>query len=84
MTRLTIVAAFAVLSATSAMPATAGSEPAGHSHEMEGFSAGEPGDPKEPPRIVQVTMEERDGAAVKTGLAVEDLIHIGMRDSLPR
>ena len=46
MTRLTIVAAFAVFSATSALPATAGSEPAGHSHEMEGFSAGEPGDPQ--------------------------------------
>jgi uncharacterized cupredoxin-like copper-binding protein len=61
MTRLTIVAVFAVFSATSALPATAGSEPAGHSHEMEGFSAGEPGDPKELSRIIQVSMEERDG-----------------------
>jgi uncharacterized cupredoxin-like copper-binding protein len=61
MTRLTIVAAFAVLSATSAMPATAGPDPGGHSLEMEGYSAGEPGDPKELSRIIQMTMEERDG-----------------------
>ncbi len=61
MTRLTIVAAFAVLSMASAMPALAGSEPVGHHHEMEGFSAGEPGDPKELSRIIEVTMEEPDG-----------------------
>jgi len=61
MTRITIVAALAVLSATSVLPATAGSEPAGHSDEMEGFSAGEPGDPTELARIIQVNMEERDG-----------------------
>jgi uncharacterized cupredoxin-like copper-binding protein len=61
MTRLTIVAAVAVLSMASAMPAVAGSEPAGHHHEMEGFSAGEPGDPKELSRTIEVTMEERDG-----------------------
>jgi uncharacterized cupredoxin-like copper-binding protein len=61
MTRLTITAALALLFAASALPAAAGSGPAGHSHEMEGFSAGEPGDPKEPSRTIQVTMEERDG-----------------------
>ena len=71
MTRLTIVAAFAVLSATSAMPATAGSEPAGHSHEMEGFSAGESGDPKELSRIIQVSMEERDGKMLYVPAQVE-------------
>ena len=71
MIRSTTVAAFAVLSATSAMPATAGSEPAGHSHEMEGFSAGEPGDPKELSRIIQVTMEERDGKMLYIPAQVE-------------
>ena len=32
---------------------------AGHSHET--FSAGEPGNPKKPARVVQVTMKEDDG-----------------------
>ena len=40
--------------------AWAGAGPAGHSHG-EGFSAGEPGDPKKPARIDQVTMGEMDG-----------------------
>lgn len=40
--------------------AWAGAGPAGHSHD-ETFSAGEPGDPKKPTRIVQVTMGEADG-----------------------
>ena len=40
--------------------AWAGEGPKGHSHD-ESFSAGEPGDPKEPARIVQVTMGETDG-----------------------
>jgi len=71
MTRLTIVAAFAVLSATSPMAATAGSEPAGHSHEMEDFSAGESGDPKELSRIIQVSMEERDGKMLYVPAQVE-------------
>lgn len=39
--------------------AAAGSGPPGHSHAA--FSAGEPGDPKKPARIVQVTMREGDG-----------------------
>ncbi len=71
MTRLTIVAAFAVFSATSALPATAGSEPAGHSHEMEGFSAGEPGDPQDLSRIIQVSMVERDGKMLYVPAQVE-------------
>ena len=41
MTRLTIVAAIGVLSVTSPLPAMAGSEPAGHKHETEVFSAGD-------------------------------------------
>lgn len=40
--------------------AWAGAGPAGHGHG-EGFSAGEPGDPKKPARVVQVTMGEADG-----------------------
>jgi uncharacterized cupredoxin-like copper-binding protein len=71
MTRLTIVAAFAVLSVTSTLPAIAGPEPAGHNHEMEGFSAGEQGDPKELSRIIQVTMEERDGKMLYVPAKVE-------------
>jgi uncharacterized cupredoxin-like copper-binding protein len=71
MIRPTIVAALAVFSATIALPATAGAEPAGHSHEMEGFSAGKPGDPKELSRVIQVTMEERDGKMLYVPAQVE-------------
>jgi uncharacterized cupredoxin-like copper-binding protein len=50
--------AAALLSAT----AWAGEGPAGHKHgHGESFSAGEPGDPRKPSRIIQVTMGERDG-----------------------
>jgi uncharacterized cupredoxin-like copper-binding protein len=51
-----------VLVAASLLSATvwAGQGPAGHSHR-ESFSAGEPGDPKQPSKIVQVTMGESDG-----------------------
>jgi uncharacterized cupredoxin-like copper-binding protein len=58
MTRLSILAAFAI----SALPAWAGSEPE-HEHEQntDVFSAGEPGDPHKPSRVIQVTMQERDG-----------------------
>lgn len=41
--------------------ASAGAGPKGHSHHHETFSAGEPGNPKKPARIVQVTMGEADG-----------------------
>lgn len=40
--------------------AFAGPGAKGHSHD-QGFSAGEPGDPKKPARIIQVTMNEGDG-----------------------
>ena len=40
--------------------AWAGAGPSGHSHD-ETFSAGEPGDPKKPARIIQITMGETDG-----------------------
>jgi uncharacterized cupredoxin-like copper-binding protein len=42
--------------------AWAGEGPAGHKHSHgETFSAGEPGNPKKPARIVQVTMGESNG-----------------------
>jgi uncharacterized cupredoxin-like copper-binding protein len=44
--------------------AWAGEGPSGHSHSHDHgatFSAGEPGNPKKPARIVQVTMGESDG-----------------------
>jgi uncharacterized cupredoxin-like copper-binding protein len=42
--------------------AWAAAGPKGHSHSHdEEFSAGVPGDPKKPARIVQVTMGEKDG-----------------------
>ena len=42
--------------------AWAGEGPSGHSHgHGQSFSAGEPGNPKKPARIVQVTMGEQDG-----------------------
>ena len=40
--------------------AWAGAGPAGHSHG-ESFSAGEPGDPKKPSRVVKIVMNEADG-----------------------
>ncbi len=42
-------------------PSWAGEGPPGHHHHDESFSAGEPGNPKKPARIVQVTMGEMDG-----------------------
>jgi uncharacterized cupredoxin-like copper-binding protein len=46
--------------ATLTPAAFAGAGTAGHHHD-ESFSAGEPGDPKKPARVVQVTMTEADG-----------------------
>jgi len=42
-------------------PGPTGSGSAGHSHGHATFSAGEPGDPKRPARVVQVVMREADG-----------------------
>lgn len=36
----------------------------GHSHDQEEYSAGAPGDPKKPARIVNVVMDEKDGKMV--------------------
>ncbi len=51
----------AVLFALATLPAGAGSGPAGHTHDAAEFSAGKPGNPKKPTRIIHVTMQERDG-----------------------
>ena len=58
----TAAAAFLLTSSaaiTAVLPAFAGPGAPGHSHES--FSAGEPGNPKKPARIVQVTMREEPG-----------------------
>ena len=55
-----VLAAAALLSAS----AWAGEGPAGHSHGQghdASFSAGEPGNPKKPSKIIRVTMGESDG-----------------------
>ena len=57
--RTALAAAVFASIATFAAPALAGAGPKGHSHES--FSAGEPGDPKKPARIVEVMMREGDG-----------------------
>ena len=63
--------AFAAASLLSAA-AWAGAGPAGHSHSHdESFSAGEPGNPKKPARVVQVTMTEKDGKMLFTPTRVE-------------
>lgn len=59
--RLIILTTCAVLFALATVPAKAGSGPHGHMHDAPGFSAGEPGDAEKPSRIIQVTMQERDG-----------------------
>lgn len=52
----------AVMFCLSASGAWAGAGPAGHSHSHdESFSAGEPGDPKNPSRIVAISMRDDDG-----------------------
>jgi uncharacterized cupredoxin-like copper-binding protein len=43
------------------VPAAAGPGATGHDHDMESFSAGQPGDSKMPARVVQVVMREDDG-----------------------
>lgn len=49
-----------LLTALTGAPALAGPGAAGHSHG-DSYSAGEPGDPKKPARIIQVVMREGDG-----------------------
>lgn len=62
---------FAAASLLSAA-AWAGAGPAGHSHSHdEAFAAGEPGNPKKPARVVQVTMTEKDGKMLFTPTRLE-------------
>ena len=55
----TAISVLALGIALAAPQASAAAGPPGHSHES--FSAGEPGDPKKPARIVMITMREGDG-----------------------
>lgn len=61
MNRTTIVASLLMTAALIPGAALAGPGGKGHSHASSEFSAGEPGDPKKPARIIQVTMNEGDG-----------------------
>lgn len=59
-----LVRLLSALAAAALLPsahALAGAGPPGHSHDHETFSAGEPGNPKKPARIVLITMREGDG-----------------------
>jgi uncharacterized cupredoxin-like copper-binding protein len=62
MSQSLIASALAVSLALIGGTAVAGPGTPGHSHG--GFSAGSPGDPKKPARVVQVTMREGDGKMV--------------------
>lgn len=63
MRTLTSISA-AVIFTLLAGPALADAGKPGHSHSHESFSAGEPGDPKKPARVMQITMREMDGKMV--------------------
>lgn len=49
------------LSPSCGLSAEHGSSSESHHHEITGFSAGEPGDPTKPARIVEISMYERAG-----------------------
>jgi uncharacterized cupredoxin-like copper-binding protein len=59
------------LTLTLGSAASAGPGSPGHGHSHGGFSAGAPGDPKKPARVVQVTMREGDGKMVFVPQRVE-------------
>jgi uncharacterized cupredoxin-like copper-binding protein len=61
MNRTTVAASILIAAALIPGAALAGPGGKGHSHAHSEFSAGEPGDPKKPARIMQVTMNEGDG-----------------------
>ena len=56
-----VVLATCLLTSVSAWAGPGG---AGHSHSHAAFSAGSPGDPKKPARVVQVVMREADGKMI--------------------
>jgi len=83
MMRPSAIATMTILTAASLAPPIAIAEPAAHSHEHEAhehetFSAGEPGDPKELSRTIQIIMEERDGKM----LYVPDRIEINQDETI--
>ncbi len=63
MTRLTTFWTLVLSLAVLAGPVFAAPGAPGHSHDA-GFSAGEPGDPKKPARVVQIAMNESSGKMV--------------------
>ena len=67
-TTLSLIA-FAALTSISTI-AWAGAGPMGHSHD-DSFSAGEPGDPQKPARVVQITMGETDGKMMFMPMKIE-------------
>jgi uncharacterized cupredoxin-like copper-binding protein len=69
MKQLRQVALAVIAAALVASPVRADSGHAGHSHET--FAAGEPGNPKKPARVVQVTMGEAGGKMVYVPARVE-------------
>jgi uncharacterized cupredoxin-like copper-binding protein len=60
MSKSVVIAATTAIIIAVAPAALADKGAPGHSHG-QGFSAGEPGNPKRPARVVRVTMGERDG-----------------------
>jgi uncharacterized cupredoxin-like copper-binding protein len=63
MSKSAVIAAAAAIIIAVAPAALADKGAPGHSHD-QGFSAGEPGNPKRPARVVNVTMRESDGKMV--------------------
>ena len=61
MTRSVAVSTLFISFLVAAGPVSAGPGAAGHGHDNSLFSAGEPGNPKQPARPVLITMRETDG-----------------------
>ena len=68
MTKSNCLVGAAVLAAALAILGATGSIPPGYAHDAHGahpvqrtFSAGEPGNPKQSSRVIEITMQERDG-----------------------
>ncbi len=59
MKRVPVLMLLPLVLGLASVAALAGAGPPGHSHET--FSAGEPGNPKGPARVVLITMREGDG-----------------------
>jgi uncharacterized cupredoxin-like copper-binding protein len=66
-----MISATLLVSLATIAPASAGPGTPGHGHDQGGFSAGQPGDPKKPARVVLVHMREGDGKMAFTPDRVE-------------